>query len=153
MSRGINKVILIGNLGQKPDIRYMPNGGAVVNLSIATSEIWNDKKTGKIKEKTEWHRVVLFGKIAEIANEYLHKGSQVYIEGYLQTRKWKDNNGIERYTTEIIVGVNGTMKMLGNKPEFPYKENKNNKENNNEISVKELENNSKLIDFNNDIPF
>lgn len=114
-SRGINKVILIGNLGQDPDLRYMPNGNAVVNMNLATSDVWNDKNTGEVREKTEWHRVVLFGKLAEIAGKYLKKGSQVYIEGSLQTRKWQDQNGIDRYTTEIIVSITGTMQMLGNR--------------------------------------
>ncbi|VFP79359.1 single-stranded DNA-binding protein [Buchnera aphidicola] len=114
-SRGVNKVILIGYLGQDPDVRYMPNGGAVVNITIATSDIWKDKNTGETKEKTEWHRVVLFGKIAEISGQYLKKGSQVYIEGSLQTRKWKDQNGLDRYTTEVIVSVTGSMQMLGSR--------------------------------------
>jgi single-strand DNA-binding protein len=112
-SRGVNKVILVGNLGQDPEVRYMPNGGAVANITLATSESWRDKATGEQKEKTEWHRVVLFGKLAEIANEYLRKGSQVYIEGALQTRKWTDQAGVEKYTTEIVVNVGGTMQMLG----------------------------------------
>ncbi|MDE5284795.1 MAG: single-stranded DNA-binding protein, partial [Candidatus Blochmannia sp. A2] len=107
-SRGINKVILIGHLGQDPEVRYMPNGNAVVNMTLATSENWKDKNTGENKEKTEWHRIVLFGKLAEIAGEYLRKGSQVYIEGSLQTRKWQDQNGLERYTTEILVNIGGT---------------------------------------------
>lgn len=114
-SRGVNKVILIGHLGQDPEVRYMPNGNAVVNMTLATSENWKDKNTGENKEKTEWHRIVLFGKLAEIAGEYLRKGSQVYIEGSLQTRKWQDQNGLERYTTEIIVNIGGTMQMLGNR--------------------------------------
>ena len=112
-SRGINKVILIGNLGQDPEIRYMPNGGAVANLTLATSESWRDKQTGENREKTEWHRVVIFGKLAEVAGEYLKKGSQVYIEGSLQTRKWQDQSGQDRYTTEIVVNVGGSMQMLG----------------------------------------
>lgn len=114
-SRGINKVILIGYLGQNPDIRYIPNGNAVANITLATSENWRDKNTGEIKEKTEWHRIVLFGKLAEIAGEYLRKGSQVYIEGSLQTRKWQDQNGQDKYITEIVVGINGSMQMLGTK--------------------------------------
>ncbi|EEH0277018.1 single-stranded DNA-binding protein, partial [Salmonella enterica] len=97
--RGINKVILIGNLGQDPELRYMPNGGAVANLTLATSETWRDKQTGEMRENTEWHRVVVFGKLAEIAGEYLRKGSQVYIEGQLRTRSWDDNNGVTRYVT------------------------------------------------------
>jgi len=112
-SRGVNKVILVGNLGQDPEVRYMPNGGAVANITLATSESWRDKQTGENKEVTEWHRVVLFGKLAEIAGEYLKKGSQVYIEGQLRTRKWQDQGGQERYTTEIVVNVGGTMQMLG----------------------------------------
>nr|BET44390.1 MAG: hypothetical protein ACHINZ_0600 [Candidatus Aschnera chinzeii] len=113
MSRGINKVILIGNLGKDPEIRYIPNGSAIANLSLATSESWRDKQTGEIREKTEWHRVVIFGKLAEIASEYLRKGTQVYIEGSLQTRKWQDQDGQDRYYTEVIVNVTGTMQMLG----------------------------------------
>ncbi|CCW33007.1 single-stranded DNA-binding protein [Xenorhabdus nematophila F1] len=114
-SRGINKVILVGLLGQNPEIRYLPTGGTVVTLSLATSESWRDKQTGEIREKTEWHRVVIFGKLAEIAAEYLQKGTQVYIEGQLQTRKWQDNQGQDRYSTEVVVNVNGTMQMLGSR--------------------------------------
>lgn len=116
-SRGINKVVLIGNLGQDPEMRYMPNGGAVANITLATSETWRDKQSGEMKESTEWHRVVIFGKLAEIAGEYLRKGSQVYIEGQLRTRKWKDQSGQDRYTTEVVVSVSGTMQMLGGRPQ------------------------------------
>ncbi len=113
-TRGVNKVILVGNLGQDPEVRYMPSGGAVANITVATSESWRDKATGEQREKTEWHRVALFGKLAEVAGEYLRKGSQVYIEGQLQTRKWQDQNGQERFTTEVVVqGFNGVMQMLG----------------------------------------
>ncbi|WP_229623981.1 single-stranded DNA-binding protein [Vibrio parahaemolyticus] len=113
-SRGINKVILVGNLGGDPEVRYMPNGGAVANITIATSESWRDKATGEQREKTEWHRVALYGKLAEVAGEYLRKGSQVYIEGQLQTRKWQDQQGQDRYTTEVVVqGYQGIMQMLG----------------------------------------
>ncbi len=112
-SRGVNKVILVGNLGQDPEVRYMPSGGAVANITLATSESWRDKATGEMKEQTEWHRVVLFGKLAEVAGEYLRKGSQVYIEGQLRTRKWTDQSGQEKYTTEVVVNVGGTMQMLG----------------------------------------
>lgn len=111
-SRGVNKVILIGNLGQDPEVRYLPQGGAVTNITLATSESWRDKQSGEMKEKTEWHRVVVFGKLAEIAGEYLRKGSQVYIEGQLQTRKWQDQQGQERYSTEVVVNVGGSMQML-----------------------------------------
>ncbi|MEC6833035.1 single-stranded DNA-binding protein [Photobacterium toruni] len=113
-TRGVNKVILIGNLGNDPEIRYMPSGGAVANIVIATSESWRDKSTGEQREKTEWHRVALFGKLAEVAGEYLRKGSQVYIEGQLQTRKWQNQQGQDQYTTEVVVkGFNGVMQMLG----------------------------------------
>lgn len=111
--RGINKVIIVGNLGQDPEVRYMPNGGAVANFSLATSESWRDKQTGEMRENTEWHRVVLFGKLAEVAGEYLRKGAQVYVEGQLRTRNWQDDNDVTRYVTEIVVGQNGTMQMLG----------------------------------------
>ena len=114
-NRGINKVILVGNLGQDPEIRYMPNGNAVANISVATSETWKDKQTGESKDKTEWHKVVIFGKLAEIAGEYLKKGSQVYIEGQLQTRKWQDQSGIDHYTTEIVVNNGGALQMLGSR--------------------------------------
>ncbi|HBR96008.1 MAG TPA: single-stranded DNA-binding protein, partial [Gammaproteobacteria bacterium] len=100
MARGINKVILVGNLGQDPEVRYMPSGGAVTNISIATTDSWTDKQSGQRQDRTEWHRIVMFNKLAEIAGEYLKKGSQVYIEGRLQTRKWQDNSGQDRYTTE-----------------------------------------------------
>lgn len=115
-SRGVNKVILVGNLGQDPEIRYMPNGSAVANLSLATSETWKDKQSGQQQEKTEWHRVVLFQKLAEIVGEYCRKGSQIYIEGKLQTRKWTDQQGQEKYTTEIVVdGFDGKLQLLGGK--------------------------------------
>ncbi|MBW3807702.1 MAG: single-stranded DNA-binding protein [Aeromonas jandaei] len=117
-SRGINKVILIGNLGQDPEVRYMPSGGAVTNITLATSETWRDKQTGEQKERTEWHRVVFMGKLAEVAGEYLKKGSQVYVEGKLQTRKWQDQSGQERYTTEVLVdSFTGVMQMLGGRPQ------------------------------------
>ncbi|QBG35781.1 single-stranded DNA-binding protein [Litorilituus sediminis] len=110
---GVNKVILVGNLGKDPEVRFMPNGGAVANITVATSDSWKDKQTGEQKEKTEWHRVAIFGKLAEIAGEYLKKGSKVYIEGQLQTRKWQNQQGQDQYTTEVVVqGFNGTMQML-----------------------------------------
>jgi single-strand DNA-binding protein len=110
MARGINKVILVGNLGADPETRYMPSGSAVTNLSIATSESWKDKQTGEQKDRTEWHKVAMFNRLAEIAAEYLRKGSQVYIEGKLRTRKWQDKSGQDRWTTEIIADE---MQMLG----------------------------------------
>lgn len=120
-SKGINKVIIVGNLGNDPEIRYLPSGGAVATLTVATSESWRDKATGEKREKTEWHRVALFGKLAEVAGEYLKKGSQVYIEGQLETRKWQDQNGQDRYTTQVVVkGFNGSMQMLGGKRDQPW---------------------------------
>lgn len=110
---GVNKVIILGNLAKEVETRFLPNGGAVSNITVATSEKWKDKQTGEQKEKAEFHRVVIFGKLAEIAGEYLKKGSKVYIEGQLQTRKWQNQQGQEQYTTEIVVqGFNGTMQML-----------------------------------------
>jgi single-strand DNA-binding protein len=113
MARGINKVILIGHLGQDPETRYMPSGGAVTNLRLATSEQWKDKTSGDMQERTEWHSVAMFGRLAEIAAEYLRKGSQVYIEGRLRTRKWQDKDGNDRWTTEIVANE---MQMLGGRP-------------------------------------
>jgi single-strand DNA-binding protein len=110
MARGINKVILIGHLGADPETRYMPNGNAVTNLRVATSEVWKDKTSGDQQERTEWHNVAMFGRLAEIAGEYLRKGSQVYIEGRLRTRKWQDKEGHDRWTTEIVANE---MQMLG----------------------------------------
>tara|TARA_R110002153_G_scaffold211915_1_gene364484 strand:+ start:969 stop:1445 length:477 start_codon:yes stop_codon:yes gene_type:complete len=116
-SKGVNKVILVGNLGKDPDVKYTPQGKAVTNLALATSESWKDQQ-GQVQEKTEWHRVCIFGKLAEIAGEYLRKGSQVYIEGKLQTRKWKNKEGQDQYTTEIVLDpFNGVMQMLGGKSE------------------------------------
>jgi len=109
MSRGINKVILVGNLGQDPEVKFMPNGSAVANFTVATSESWKDKQTGEQKEKTEWHRIAMYQRLAEIAGEYLKKGSKVYLEGKLQTRKWQNQQGADQYTTEIIVN---DMQML-----------------------------------------
>ena len=109
MARGINKVILIGNLGKDPEVRYMPSGSAVTNVTIATSETWKDKQSGEKQERTEWHNVVFFNRLAEIAGEYLKKGSKVYVEGSLRTRKWQDKNGQDRYTTEIVANE---MQML-----------------------------------------
>ena len=110
MARGVNKVILVGNLGNDPETKYMPSGDAVTNLSVATSESWKDKKTGEQKDRTEWHRVAMFGRLAEIAAEYLRKGSQVYIEGKIRTRKWQDQQGNDRYSTEVVANE---MQMLG----------------------------------------
>lgn len=114
MARGVNKVILVGTLGRDPEVKYMPSGGAVTNVSLATSEQWKDKQTGERKEATEWHRVVFFNRLAEIAGEYLRKGRQVYIEGSLRTRKWQGQDGQDRYTTEIVAS---DMQMLGGRAE------------------------------------
>jgi len=112
MARGVNKVILIGNLGNDPDIRYTSSGAAVANVSLATAETWRDKESGEQQERTEWHRIVFFGRLAEIVGEYLKKGSQIYVEGRLQTRKWQDKEGMDRYTTEIVANE---MQMLGSR--------------------------------------
>ena len=110
MARGVNKAIIVGTLGQDPEVRYTANGGAVANISVATNESWRDKATGEAQERTEWHRIVLFGKLAEIAQQYLKKGSQAYFEGRIQTRKWQDQSGNDRYSTEIVANE---MQMLG----------------------------------------
>ena len=110
MARGVNKVILVGNLGKDPEVRYMPSGGAVTNVTLAPSEQWKDKQSGEKRENTEWHRIVFFGRLAEIAGEYLKKGSQIYVEGRLQTRKWQGQDGVDKYTTEIVANE---MQMLG----------------------------------------
>lgn len=110
MARGINKVIIVGNCGQDPETKYLPSGSAVTNISVATSDSWTDKQSGQKQERTEWHRIVFFNRLAEIAGEYLRKGSQVYVEGRLQTRKWQDQSGQDRYTTEIVANE---MQMLG----------------------------------------
>lgn len=112
MSKGINKVIIIGNLGKDPEMKYTASGAAIANITVATSETWNDKQSGEKQEKTEWHRIVAFGRLAEIMGEYIQKGSQVYIEGKLQTRKWQDKDGNDRYTTEVVAR---DMQMLGGK--------------------------------------
>lgn len=113
MARGINKVILIGNAGGQPEVRYMPNGTAVASLTVATSEAWKDKQSGANQERTEWHRLVFFGRLAEITGEYVHKGSKVYVEGSLRTRKWQDKSGADRYTTEIVASE---LQLLDKKP-------------------------------------
>ncbi|MXP51071.1 single-stranded DNA-binding protein [Pantoea sp. SoEX] len=171
MARGINKVILIGNLGQDPEVRYMPNGNAVTNITLATSESWRDKNTGENKEITEWHRVVIFGKLAEVASEYLRKGSQIYVEGQLRTRKWQDQSGQERYTTEVVVNMGGTMQMLGSRQQNntsnisvsnqnntswnPSQQINNNMDNDSCLQKTQSEPkiNEPVINFDDDIPF
>lgn len=137
-SRGVNKVIIIGNLGADPEVRYMPNSDAVANLTVATSESWTDKTTQEKREQTEWHRLVIYRRLAEIAGEYLRKGSRIYIEGKLRTRKWQDQNGVERYTTEIIVeelqmldGNPNSGSNQGGAQQGGYNNNNNNSNNNN----------------------
>ena len=120
MARGINKVILIGNLGNDPETRYMPSGGAVTNVSLATSESWKDKQTGQPQERTEWHRVVFFNRLAEIAGEYLRKGSKVYVEGSLRTRKWQDKSGQDKYSTEIVGSEMQMLDSRGGGQAAPY---------------------------------
>jgi len=115
MARGVNKVILIGNVGGDPEVRYMPNGNAVANVTLATSDSWKDKQTGQQQERTEWHRVVFFGRIAEVVGEYARKGSKLYIEGRLQTREW-EKDGVKRYTTEVVVDMGGHMQLLDGRP-------------------------------------
>ncbi|WP_272670663.1 single-stranded DNA-binding protein [Providencia sp. PROV147] len=144
-SKGVNKVILIGHLGQDPEIRYMPAGGAVANLTLATSESWRDKQSGEVRDKTEWHRVVIFGKLAEVAGEYLKKGSQVYIEGSLQTRKWQDQSGQDRYTTEVVVNIGGSMQMLGG--------NGGNNQAGSQQSARQPQQNEPPMDWDDNIPF
>jgi single-strand DNA-binding protein len=114
---GINKVILVGHVGQDPEVRYMPNGEAIANLSLATSEKWKDKQTGEKKDKTEWHRIVIYGKTAEITEKYVKKGNLIYIEGKLKTRKWTDKQNVDKYTTEVIVNAGGTMQLMGGRQE------------------------------------
>lgn len=111
MARGVNKVILIGNLGGDPDVRYLPNGNAVANITLATTDSWKDKQSGQMQERTEWHRVVFFGRVAEVIGEYARKGSKLYVEGRLQTREW-EKDGIKRYTTEVVVDMGGQMQLL-----------------------------------------
>lgn len=154
-SRGVNKVILVGNLGQDPEVRYLPNGGAVANITLATSESWRDKATGEQKEQTEWHRVVLFGKLAEVAGEYLRKGSKVYIEGQLRTRKWTDQSGVEKYTTEVLVNVGGVMQMLGGKQGGNEQGSspRNNSQQRNQPAQQQSHHSEPPMDFDDDIPF
>ena len=142
MARGINKVIILGNLGSEPDARYMPNGNAVTNISVATTDSWKDKESQERIEKTEWHRVVFFGRLAEIASEYLKKGSQVYVEGRLQTRKWEDKEGNDRWTTEIVANE---MQMLGERVSQSSSDNLS--------TTKRSSSEFTSDDFDDDIPF
>lgn len=154
MTRGVNKVILIGNLGQDPEMRYTPNGNAVANITLATSATWRDKQTGELQERTEWHRIAFFNRLAGIVGEYLRKGSKVYIEGSLRTRKWQDKNGTDRYTTEIIANE---MRMLDNRSGSSY----GNKDGNSSYKEANLIENQIMVpnddgshpDLEDDIPF
>ena len=156
MARGVNKVILVGNLGQKPEMRYTQTNTAVATLSIATSESWKDKDSGEQREKTEWHRVVFFGKLAEIAEQYLDKGSQLYIEGKLQTRKWQDKDGNDRYTTEVILqGYNSNLTLLDSRNNSSMvNEDSNQIDQNKTIEDNSFNNqNTDSEDLDEDIPF
>tara|TARA_S200000501_G_C20623206_1_gene655530 strand:- start:65 stop:532 length:468 start_codon:yes stop_codon:yes gene_type:complete len=152
----INKVIVVGNLGRDPETRYMPSGDAMTNIAVATSEKWKDKNSGEQKEATEWHRITFFGKLAEITNQYLKKGSQVYVEGKLKTRKWTDKDGVDKYTTEIIAE---TMQMLGNRSSqidssSSNYTNENNLDNSNEKFQKNKSKGSiNSAEMDDDIPF
>jgi len=151
MQNGINKVILVGNLGNEPEVKNTTQGQTITRISLATSDTWKDKNTGEAKTKTEWHRVVLFGKLAEIAGQYLRKGSKVYFEGKLQTNKWQDQNGQDRYTTEIVVdSFTGVMQMLDSKGD-----NSTSQSNNNPIATPfvEQQNNNQIMDNFDDVPF
>lgn len=158
MSRGINKVILIGNLGDDPEVRYMPSGDAVANITLATNESWRDKASGEQKTRTEWHRVSIFGKIAEIAGQYLKKGSKIYVEGKLQTREW-EKDGVKRYTTEIIVGMGGTMQMLdgrddgGGAQQSAPSQSRNNNSQPRQAQAQAQQSTPDLDNFDDDIPF
>ena len=153
MARGINKAIIVGNLGADPEVRYTANGNAVSNVTVATSESWKDRQSGERQEKTEWHRVVFFGRLAEIAGEYLKKGSKVYVEGRLQTRKWEDKNGQERYTTEIVASE---MQMLDSRGGGEVRSPSDDDLSNSADSTgggSGSESSSGNADFNDDIPF
>ena len=158
MARGVNKVIIIGNLGDDPKVTYMPSGDAVTNFTVATSESWKDKNTGEKKDQTEWHRVSIFGKLAEICGEYLRKGSKVFVDGSLRTRKWQDKDGNDRYTTEIRCSE---MQMLDSKgdgqssaPSQPQKPAQNRSANNEYSQARTAHQQSPVVDdFDDDIPF
>jgi single-strand DNA-binding protein len=159
MTRGINKVILVGNCGQDPDVKYMPSGGEVTNISIATSESWKDKQTGEKRDRTEWHRVVFFNQLAKIAGEYLRKGSQVYVEGSIRTRKWQDQNGQDRYTTEIvasemqILGSRGNTNSMDTDPGYAPEDIGIKQSPDRSASITTQKTNQTMDSFDDDIPF
>jgi len=152
MARGINKVILVGNLGANPEVRYMPNGKAVANLRLATSEAWKDKNTGEMKDVTEWHRVVFYDRLAEIAGEYLRKGSKIFVEGRIRTNKWQDQSGQDRYTTEI---TGREMQMLDSKGQGQgsFQGGQQASSQQNQSSSNSMPSEAPADDFNDDIPF
>lgn len=152
MARGVNKVILIGNLGNDPEVRYTPNGNAVANVTLATSMTWRDKQSGELQERTEWHRIVFFNRLAEIVGEYLRKGSKIYIEGSLRTRKWQDKTGIDRYTTEVIANE---MHMLDSRQNNNAEQNGHLQEANATTSAAQstMPHHNDTPDFDDDIPF
>ena len=158
-NRGINRVILVGHLGQDPEVRYMPNGNAVANFSVATSESWKDKQTGETRDRTEWHRVVVFGKLAEIAGQYIKKGTQVYLEGQLQTRKWQDQSGQDRYTTEVVINpIGGTLQMLGSRENGAddreqNTQNSSSRQQNKNAPAPQPKTPEPPMDFSDDVPF
>lgn len=149
-SRGINKVILVGNLGADPEIRYTQSNTAITNLSIATSETWKDKQTGEAREQTEWHRCVAYRRLAEISGEYLKKGSKVYVEGRLQTRKWTDQNNIERYTTEIIIN---DLQMLDGKPQGNQQQQRPQQSQQHPAQPSQSQGGGNQPNFDDDVPF
>lgn len=153
MGRGVNKAIIIGNLGNDPEVRFMPNGNAVANLSVATDESYKDKQSGQLVPKTEWHRVVLFGKLAEVAGQYLKKGSKVYIEGKLETRKWQNKEGQDVYTTEIKVDISGQMQMLDGKTEGGQQSQQSQPQGNQKADQPPAGGPGPENDFDDDIPF
>lgn len=152
-SRGVNKVILVGNLGNDPEVKYLPNGGAVANFTLATSESWKDKSTGENKEQTEWHRCVAYKRLAEVVGEYCKKGSKIYVEGQLKTRKWQDQSGQDRYTTEIVVRE---MQMLDSRqsgqPQQPQQQSQNQWQNQQQHTNQMNQQNNELPDFDSDMP-
>nr|VFK14575.1 MAG: single-strand binding protein [Candidatus Kentron sp. LFY] len=150
MAKGLNKVMLIGHLGADPETRYMPNGNAVTNIRIATTEVWKDRQTGEPQERTEWHRVVMYARLGEIAAQYLHKGSQVYVEGRLQTRKWQGQDGSDRWTTEIIANE---MQMLGGKRQPDGYESAGAGQNHTQYASQNSAPPGAQSDFDDDVPF
>jgi single-strand DNA-binding protein len=153
MARGINKVILIGNLGNDPEVRYTPNGSAVANITLATSETWRDKQSGELQDRTEWHRVVFFGRLAEIVGEYLRKGSKIYVEGSLRTRKWQDKNGVDRYTTEIIANEMHMLDSRSSSANSNHPVATTTQQNSNTPQQQPVEAAAEIKDFDDDIPF